>query len=112
MKMNRDLANRASRAALRIAIGPVIVWMVYWILLQIFAARTVSEGLVSPGAVDFGLLVLAASVLLLKIAVLFLLPPLIVYRASAAVLRYYRDRAVGRGIDPTFTGGRKAARSE
>lgn len=109
MKMPRDIAKNASRAALKMAIGPAIVWTLYMFLSRIFAAKTVSEGIVSPGAVDFGLLLLAAVVLFLRGTLVFVLPPVIVYQVSARVLRCYRDHAPRKGIDPTGTGESKAA---
>jgi len=71
------------RRALRF---PAIALVVYFGLYLLFVVQTAHQGLLSPsGDVSWGLLALGATVLLLRLFVLFVLPGLIVYRLLRAL---------------------------
>ena len=91
MRIDRTKLKSAAREALRIALAPLIVLAVYLILSAIFGALTERRGLVSPDDLDFGLLLLGAAVLSLRIVALFVLPAVIVYRVAARLLLPRRE---------------------
>jgi len=87
VRIDRTKLKSAARDAIRMALWPALLWIAYLILAAIFGALTERRGLVSPDDLDFGLLLLGAAVLALRITALFVLPPVVVYRVAARILR-------------------------
>lgn len=64
--------------------APAVVAVVYLILRRVFVGITEHGGLISPsGSVNAGVAILGASVIVLRIVVLFVVPAVIAYRLVA-----------------------------
>jgi len=65
--------------------GPAIVLAVYLVLSQLFAWLSAEDGLIKPsGAPDLVVAAIGLAVILLRLAVLFVLPGVVIWRLIAA----------------------------
>jgi hypothetical protein len=75
------------RTAVRALRMPAVVVVVYLVLWLVFAHRAEHAGLLHPsGSIDAGLALLGATVLLLRIVVLFVVSAVVTYRVVAGLL--------------------------
>ena len=80
-------------ALLRQARTPAAVVAGYLILRALFDMLSEQHGLISPsGSVNTGVAVLGAAVIVLRLAVLFIVPALVTYRLVTAALSAAGDR--------------------
>ena len=65
--------------------GPAIVLAVYLVLSQLFAWLSAEDGLIKPsGSPDLVVAAIGLAVILLRLAVLFVLPGVVIWRLIAA----------------------------
>ena len=76
-----------TRSWLRIFLGPALLLVVYLILLSLFAVATRNDGLLNPGHLPrLDLALLGLGVILLRLAVLVLVPTVLAYRLVERLL--------------------------
>ena len=94
-----EAARDATRAAIRVALGPAITLGIYLVVLRGFDAVTEDDGLLKPGAApDLGIVALGLLALALRLVVVFALPISLAYYVASRALAALALR--DRGRDP------------